>query len=250
MLALEDEKDKVWQLLEARRELVDGISHELRNPAAIIQGYSSALAQAWQDRPVEEVQHDLATIQYETARLQIILDDLLTASQAELGRLHVALRPVEVTALVRRVVETLAGLAWMSKRVQVTLTVPPQTIFALADPLRLEQALVNLVQNALRHTSPGGLVMLEVCPVLEQVCIEVEDTGEGILPEDLPHIWEKYYQSGSPQRRSGYGMGLGLSLVKELTEAMGGSVAVESWPGQGSLFQIHLPACGSVENTP
>jgi signal transduction histidine kinase len=247
VLDLQTEKDKVWTLLEARRELVAGVSHELRNPVASILGYSDSLRRDWKERSPEEVQRDLETIQYEASRLQIILNDLLTASQADAGRLNMTLQKLDFNLLAQRVVETFSGLAWGSKRVQITLSAPPHEVLGLADPLRLEQVLVNLVQNAVRHTSPGGLVALEIHPGPDHICIEVEDTGEGISSEDLPHIWEKYYQAGSSQRRTPHGMGLGLSLVKELTEAMGGTVSVESWPGQGSLFQVHLPACSAEE---
>jgi signal transduction histidine kinase len=248
VLALQAEKDKVWALMEARRELVAGISHELRNPVAIIQGYSDSLRGGWQEHSPREIEQDLETIQYETTRLQTILNDLLTASQMEAGRLNMALQVVDVTALTQRLVATFSTLAWGSKRVQVTLLGPSAGVFVLADPLRLEQVLVNLVQNAVRHSSAGGLVAVEVHPGEERIIIEVEDTGEGISPEDLSHIWEKYYQAGSAQHRppSQYGIGLGLSLVKELTEGMGGSVSVESCPGQGSVFQIDLPACAAV----
>lgn len=241
--ALQVEKDKVWRLLEAQRDLIAGISHELRNPVATILSYNDVLRREWTDRSPQEVERDLDTIQYEASHLQTILNDLLTASQADAGYLSMSLQAVNVTVLLQRLVETFSVLAWSNKRAQVTLSAPPHGIFALADALRLEQVLVNLLQNAVRHTSPGGLVALEVHQDPEGICIEVEDTGEGISPEDLPHIWEKYYRTTSSQHRSQYGTGLGLSLVKELTEAMGGTVSVESWPGQGSLFQVHLPAC-------
>jgi signal transduction histidine kinase len=242
MLALQAEKDKVWSLLEARRELVAGISHELRNPTATILGYIESLRHGWEDRPSREVEHDLETIQYETERLQTILNDLLAASQIDADKLEINLQEVNVSALLARLVETFAGLAWSRKRVQVTLTGGQDDTVAAADPQRLEQVLVNLVQNAVQHTPPGGLVALEVHQESERVCIDVEDSGEGIAPEDLPHIWEKYHHFGASQKSIRAGTGLGLSLVKELTEAMGGSVSVESLAGQGSLFRVQLPA--------
>lgn len=241
MLALQAEKDKVYQLLETRRELVADVSHELRNPTATILGYSDALRRNWKELSSQEIERDLGSIQYEASRLQTILNDLLTASQTETGRLSLELKTVEVTEPLRRLVEIFAGLAWSSKRVQVTLSAPKNEVFAQADAVRLEQVLVNLLQNAIRHTSPGGLVTIEIQQTPGGVLIGVEDTGEGILAQDLPHIWEKYYQSGSPSQRAKCGVGLGLALVKELTEAMGGSVAVESKPGEGSLFSVLLP---------
>jgi signal transduction histidine kinase len=97
-----------------------------------------------------------------------------------------------------------------------------------------------LLHNALRHTPPGGLIIVNTRVVNESVCIEVADSGEGISPEDLPHIWEKFYT------RSG-GAGLGLALVKELCEAMGGMVGVESRSGHGSMFWVKLPGETATE---
>jgi len=240
--ALQTEKDKVWELMEARRELVADVSHELRNPAAIIRGYADAARRGLEDRPLEELENDLQAIQYEAARMENILNDLLSAAELESGHLSISTQAVDVPALAQRLVDTFSGLAWRSKRVQVTLAVPSESALAWADPLRLEQVLVNLLQNAVRHTSAGGLVAVEIHSGPGQVCIEVEDTGEGILAEDLPHIWEKYFRAGQAIGGS-HGAGLGLSLVKELSEAMGGGVSVESWPGQGSLFRVLLPVC-------
>ncbi len=240
--SLQAERDKVAALLEARRDLVAEISHELRNPVAVILGYSDALRRDWAVRPAEDVTHDLATIRDEAARARAILNDLLTVSQVESGHLQVTPEPVDVTALAGRLVMTFAGLAWESRRVEVTLTAPDDGVIAWADPLRLEQVVANLVQNALRHTSPGGVVAVEVRREGGGVTIEVADTGDGIAPEALPHIWERYYRAEAAARgeEGAAGVGLGLSLVKELTEAMGGSVSVESQVGVGTVFRVRL----------
>jgi len=108
----------------------------------------------------------------------------------------------------------------------------------LVDAARLEQVLQNLLHNAARHTSPGGIVAVVVFGEPEAVVLQVKDTGEGIPPDDLPRIWERFYQSGSA--RMGTGTGLGLALVKEWVEAMGGTVSVESVVGEGSCFTIRL----------
>ena len=100
------------------------------------------------------------------------------------------------------------------------------------------QVLMNLLHNAVRHTSPGGVVVVRLETLEDAVSIHVQDTGEGIHPDDLPHIWERFYRG---QSQAGGGTGLGLALVKELTEAMQGSVAVESALGEGSRFTITLP---------
>jgi signal transduction histidine kinase len=136
-------------------------------------------------------------------------------------------------------VEAVAPLAWRAGRVEVVADAPPGLPLAQADAERLEQVLSNLLRNGVRHTSPGGIVVAAVSADAEHVSIVVRDTGEGIAPEDLPHIWERFYR-GENHRSSDGGAGLGLAIVKELTEAMGGTVAVESTPGQGSCFTIRL----------
>ncbi|HEY7833370.1 MAG TPA: ATP-binding protein, partial [Ktedonobacterales bacterium] len=122
---------------------------------------------------------------------------------------------------------------------------------ALADAGRLQQILQNLLHNAVRHTPPGGIVAVSAVTCDEYtVALRVRDTGEGIAPDDLPHIWERFYRTTAARQRDGQaepdgaesgGTGLGLALVKELAEAMGGSVAVESVPGEGSSFTVRLP---------
>jgi two-component system sensor histidine kinase BaeS len=134
-------------------------------------------------------------------------------------------------------------VAWERGRVEVLATPPTPPLRVLADSGRLEQVVGNLVANAVRHTPPGGLVVLSAAAAGDAVSIEVKDTGEGIAAEDLPHIWERFYRgAGAPAG----GAGLGLALVKELSEAMGGAVDVESTPDQGSVFVVRLPAAGAA----
>jgi signal transduction histidine kinase len=109
---------------------------------------------------------------------------------------------------------------------------------AIADEGRLDQVLRNLIHNSLRHTPPGGIVAVIVRADRTVATIEVRDTGEGISPEDLPHVWERFYRSAQTR---GDGAGLGLALVKELIEAMGGTVSVTSQLGEGSCFTVRLP---------
>ena len=118
---------------------------------------------------------------------------------------------------------------------------PTEIVDVLVDPKRLEQVLRNLLHNAVRHTTPGGIVAIQVTVEPEAVLILVKDTGEGISPEDLPHIWEHFYQTERSRTRTDSGAGLGLALVKEWIEEMGGTVSVESVVGEGSCFSLHLP---------
>jgi signal transduction histidine kinase len=125
--------------------------------------------------------------------------------------------------------------------VEVVAEVPPEPPAVLADPDRLEQVLVNLLRNGVRHTPPGGIVAVLVAVEEDSVRIEVRDTGKGIPSEDMPHVWERFYRGAEARVKDNRGAGLGLALVKELTEAMGGTVEVESILGQGSCFIVRLP---------
>jgi signal transduction histidine kinase len=136
-------------------------------------------------------------------------------------------------------VETTAPLAWGQRRVQVLAEVAPNLPPAQADTQRLEQIVSNLLGNAVRHTPPGGLVAAVVAAEPDAVLLEVRDTGEGIAPEDLPHVFERFYRGQYGDARTG--AGLGLALTKELAEAMGGSVAAASTLGAGSCFAVRLP---------
>jgi signal transduction histidine kinase len=238
---LEAERDKVAALLQSRRELVAGVSHELRTPVTTVRAtLESALDGQGEDLPAE-LRHDLEVVANEVLRLQRLIDDLFALSQAEAGGLHIDLRPVDAGPVVRRMVDALAPLAWASGRVEVVAELPAGLPPALADEARLEQILANLLRNAIRHTPPGGIVIAAGRAEPGAVLLEVRDTGEGIAQEDLPHIWERFYRGPQAPGRQRPGAGLGLALVKELAEAMGGSAGVESTVGQGSCFTVRLP---------
>ena len=233
MRDLQAERDQVAALLNERRELIASVSHELRTPVSTARGYlETTLAQT---AVPEKLQHDLAIVDREIARLQTLIDDLFTLSRAEVGQLALHCQPIELEPLIGRVIETSAALAWQTGRVQVSAEVAPDLPPALIDEGRFEQVLRNLLHNAIRHTPPGGIVVIIGRAEANQVLVEVRDTGAGIAPEDLPHVWERFYRADENG-----GAGLGLAIVKELTEAMGGAVGVESQLGEGSCFTVRL----------
>ncbi|HEX8729557.1 MAG TPA: HAMP domain-containing sensor histidine kinase, partial [Ktedonobacterales bacterium] len=158
-------------------------------------------------------------------------------------RLELRCEPVDAGWIAQEIVEKMAPLAWRGSKVEIAAEVPPDLPLAHADASRLEQVLQNLLHNAVRHTAPGGIVAVVAEAEAEpaSVALHVKDTGEGIAPEDLPRIFERFYRGESSRTRPGTGSGLGLALVKELTEAMGGTVTVESTPGLGSSFTVRLP---------
>jgi len=236
MTDLRDERDSVIKLLQLRRDLVTSISHELRTPVATLRAYLESMNT--QEIP-SGLHHDFGIVSDEVIHLQALIDDLFTLARTESGQLPLRHEPADVSALVKRLVEVMAPLAWNSYRIQLSAIADGEPVLANTDALRLEQILRNLLRNSLQHTPPGGIITIEVIPRGDQVQIVVEDTGEGIAPADLPHIWERFYHGKTTAGIEG--TGLGLALVKQLTEAMHGCVQVESTLGEGSRFTITLP---------
>ena len=245
---LRDERDNVERLLETQRELIASVSHELRTPVATIRGYlESALDNESKDRPIpENVRDDLKIMGREAVRLQRLIDDLFVLSRAEAGRLSLEVRPTDTVALLARCAEAVYESAWRIGRVEVIQDAEENLPPVLADEGRLEQVVRNLLSNAVRHTPPGGIVALSADAEPDSIVIEVKDTGEGISSEDLDHVFERFYRSDGARQRDHSGAGLGLALVKELTEAMDGGVYAESEPGSGSRFVLRLPRAESL----
>ncbi|HEY1011499.1 MAG TPA: HAMP domain-containing sensor histidine kinase, partial [Herpetosiphonaceae bacterium] len=246
---LQAERDRVAELLRARRELVASVSHELRTPVATMRGYlDAALRQA--DALPPQTAGDLRVMEHEVLRLQRLINDLFTLASAEVGKVTLLPAPVDLAAAARRAVEMVAPLAWQSGKVEVTAQAAAELPPALADADRVEQILRNLIQNAIRHTPPGGIVAVAAEEIGGRPALRVSDTGSGIDPADLPHIWERFYRADDARRRDFSGAGLGLALVRELAEQMGGSATVESELGRGSSFTVVLPRADNAAPLP
>jgi signal transduction histidine kinase len=241
MRELQEERDRVATLLQARRELIASVSHELRTPVATLRTYLETTLMHWDEKSQPITQRELQVMEDEVIHLQLLIDDLFTLARAEVGKLELRYESTDVGQFVRDIVVNSAPLVWQSSRVEVVADTPSEIVSILVDPKRLEQVLRNLLHNAVRHTAPGGIVAVEVKVEPETVLILVKDTGEGISSKDLPHIWERFYQTERSQTRIDGGTGLGLALVKEWIEEMGGTVSVESAVDEGSCFSLHLP---------
>ncbi len=238
---LRDERDVVAKLLQNRRQLVASVGHELRTPVATLRGYLESLRAHHAELAPETLEHDMGVMERETIRLQMLIEDLFALSQAEVGSLALNCQPNNIAKIMHQVGDTVAPLAWKNGRVEVIVEPSTSLPLVFADANRVTQVILNLVQNAIRHTPPGGLVIIDAKHMNDTVTVRVRDTGEGIASDELPHIWERFYRGAGAWNRPTDGAGLGLALVKELTEAMGGSVAVESMQGIGSCFAISLP---------
>ena len=222
-----------------RRNLVADIAHELRTPLSVVRGSLEAMLDGV--HPLDE--SHVAPVYEETLLLQRLVDDLRLLSLADAGQLALEMRPVDVGDLVTGVVEA-ARLAAKESAVALESQAEVDLPSVRGDPQRLRQVLNNLVSNALRHTPAGGRIEISARATEGGIEVAVADTGPGINPDDLPHIFERFYRDDrSPTRRSG-GTGLGLSITRKLVEAHGGRIGVESVPGQGTRFAFWLPAGG------
>src|SRR5260370_537422 len=135
-------------------------------------------------------------MEHEVEHLQFLVEDLFTLARTDVGRLALQCEPADIGKIVRRVVESMAPLAWRTSKIEMVAEVPPELPLAAVDVNRLEQALQNLLHNAMRHTGPGGIIAVAVMTEPETLVLQVKDTGEGIAPEDLPRIWERFYMAG------------------------------------------------------
>ena len=231
---------------QSRRDLIVNVGHELRTPTANILGHIESLLLALDepDRRVDQaiLRSYLAIVQREAERLGSLVDELLALARAETDELRLSITPVDATTVIDEVHEALAPLARRERRVMLVREVEPDLPLLLADRRRLTQVLLNLVRNAITYTPPGGVVSVTLRRADRQyLLLSVSDTGSGIEPTDLDRIFERFYRADASRARSSGGFGLGLAIVRELVEAMGGSVTASSTLGKGSCFEVKLP---------
>ncbi|HEX5417456.1 MAG TPA: HAMP domain-containing sensor histidine kinase, partial [Chloroflexota bacterium] len=194
------------------------------------------------DGPSAALQQEyLAIVERETENLSNLIDDLFALSTAEAGTLPLNLEAVAVDAVVAEVADSIQAVARCERKVTVVTAVPPGLPTVRADRRRVLQILANLTRNALRHTPEGGLIALRAERQDGFVVVCVEDTGEGIAPDRLPHVFDRFYRGDDARDRASGGAGLGLAIVREFVVAMGGDVAVESVLAEGSRFSFRLP---------
>jgi len=229
---------RLKQLERTREEFVANVSHELRTPLSLIKGYTETLLDGAKDNP-EVATKFLQTIQRNSERLQLLIEDLLTISELESGRLKMNLQSVRLHSLVDRVLEDFKTQAG-SRRVELKNTVPELT--ARADADRLQQVLGNLIGNAIKYGREGGHVNVtghQSDGAAIELC--VHDDGPGIPAESLERVFERFYRIDKARSREQGGTGLGLSIVKHIVASHGGKVWARSEPGSGAAFYFTLP---------
>lgn len=220
-----------------RQQLVADVAHELRTPLANIRGYLEAI----EDGVVEADEATLRTLREEAAQLNHLIDDLQELAQAEAGSLRLDRGPVAPSDLVERAADAVRARAF-DRGIALRATADPDLPPVDADAQRIAQALQNLLTNALTHTPAGGEVTIGArAAEAGLVAFTVTDTGSGIAPEDLPHVFERFYRADSSRSRATGGSGLGLTITRRLVEAHGGRITATSAVGQGSEFTFTLP---------
>ena len=221
---------------ELRRRAMADVAHELRTPLSVLQVQMESIEDGL-TQPTPDVINGL---QADVAHLSHLVEDLRVLSLADAGDLQVESEPVEVAGLVRDVVERMQGAA-RAARVTLEPQLPNGELHVVGDRQRLTQVLLNLLSNGLAHTPAGGLITVAAEQIDDTVYVTVQDNGEGISPDDLPHIFERFYRTDRARSRGTGGSGLGLSIAKSLAEAHGGTITVASQLGAGSTFTITLP---------
>jgi len=230
---------RLKQLESARQEFIANVSHELRTPLSLIKGCVETLLEGALEEPGAAIKF-LRTIDRNSERLRLLIEDLLTISEVESGRVRFDLRPQPLNSVVAKVLDDFKGRA-AARNVTLINRVPDLTVRADVD--RLEQVLANLVDNAIKYGRPQGNVIVGGRAINGgQVEVFVQDDGPGIPPEALERIFERFYRVDKARSREQGGTGLGLAIVKHIVQGHGGRVWATSEPGQGTTFCFVLPA--------
>ena len=230
---------RLRQLENARRDFVANVSHELKTPITSIKGFVETLLEGAMSDP-KHAGEFLRIIGRQADRLGAIIEDLLSLSrieqEAEQGKIHLAGRKLK--SILKAAIQV-CNTRSLEKKIDVSLTCPEDLRAKINGPL-LEQAMINLIDNAVKYSGPGSLVRVEAGRDNGQVVVKVSDQGVGIAREHLPRLFERFYRVDPSRSRKVGGTGLGLAIVKHIAQAHGGKVEVESSPGQGSTFTLFL----------
>jgi len=230
---------RLRKLENARRDFVANVSHELKTPVTSIKGFVETLVEGAIQDPEHAVEF-LKIIGRQADRLGAIIEDLLSLSrieqETEQGKIHLVGRKIK--GILRAAIQACTSRA-EEKEISVGLDCSDDLRARVNGPL-LEQALINLIDNAVKYSGPGSAVQVAAGMENGQVVVKVVDQGVGIPKEHLPRLFERFYRVDPSRSRKVGGTGLGLAIVKHIAQAHGGKVAVESTPGQGSAFSLFL----------
>jgi signal transduction histidine kinase len=233
---------RLQQLVSANRrkdEFLAILSHELRSPLGAIQNCVCFLSSQTGGNPAQQRAH--ALIQRQVSRMTQLVEDLLDVSRINQGRLHLQRERIDLRVVLSHAIETLESDV-NERHQQLITSLPEAPVWLRADPQRLEQVFVNLLANASKYTDSGGVLTVWVHTRDAQAVVRIQDSGIGISPQALPHIFDLFRQADEAAARSKSGLGIGLAVVRHLVQLHGGSVtAVSAGTDQGSEFTVRLP---------
>lgn len=240
-LAVLHDLSEVKRVEQVRRDFIANVSHELRTPLASLKSVVETLEGGAKDEPALAADF-LAMADSEVDRMVQMVEELLELSRLESGDIPLSRRPLDFSLMLRNAVDRLSRQAERAG-VAIVLEVESSLPRATGDADMLERAAVNLIHNAIKFTHAGGSVIVRAAGVDGAVQVSVSDNGAGILPEDMPRIFERFYKAD--RSRGGVGTGLGLAVARHAVEAHGGTITAESTPGEGSSFSFTVPASPS-----
>jgi two-component system, OmpR family, sensor histidine kinase BaeS len=221
---------------QARRKMTADIAHELRTPLSVILGYAEGLS----DNKLPGTPEIYEILFQETKHMNHLVEDLRTLSLADAGELQLNLLPYSPNILLERVAAR-HNLAAQQKGISLQVSTLPDIPPAVVDPERMVQVFDNLIGNALRYTPRGGQITLHADAGDGTIQFQVSDNGSGIGPADLPYVFDRFYRADKSRQQNGES-GLGLAIARSIVEAHGGTISIESQPGQGTAFMIIVPA--------
>lgn len=216
-------------------DLIATLAHDLRSPLTSVKGFTSTMLRNWDRFTEEQKRHMLQTIDWDADRMNRLLKDLLDLSRLEAGRLELKRQPVDIPELARNVAER---ISMDSPKNTITAEFPADFPLVNADPGKVEQVLVNLIENAVKHGDPGPITVTGA-PAGMDVRVRVSDSGPGIDHAHVPFVFTKFYRRGSGDRHAG--TGLGLYICKGIIEAHGGEITIEQTSPSGTTFAFTLP---------
>jgi len=225
--------DSLQQIEQLRKTMVADVAHELRTPLTNLRGYLEAL----NDGVMQPTPETLKMLQQENLRLVHLVEDLQQLARADAAKAYLKREPLRLSELVERLLE-LHRINFQHKQIAVTTEFPTDEPLIQGDREKLLQALQNLLDNACKYTPSGGRVRIAVTPQANEIKVDVQNSGEEIPEQDLPHIFERFFRTDRSRSRHAGGAGIGLAITQELVEAHGGHVGAESEAGTTHVWFV------------
>ncbi|MDT8861596.1 HAMP domain-containing histidine kinase [Alkalihalobacillus sp. MEB130] len=222
---------------DTRQQFLSNVSHDLRTPLTYIKAYAAILKEKSTE---SDVQEQSTVIHQEAVRMERLVNDIFQLVRLDEGKFAIVKEKEDLVELGMRTVQK-AKVAASQKEINLHFSYDPSEIIANVDPIRMEQVILNLLSNAIRHTRTGGEIKLIIERKDARISITVQDNGEGIPEKDLKHIWERFYRVDQSRSTKHGGSGLGLAITKQLVVLHGGNIHVSSVRNEGTVFTIYLP---------